>query len=200
MSMLRKIYGILKGMHYCRYAEPKVVIRDYGTTYSLLSKSCITGCGRLTFNANAVDHREYSKIRMGGGKLCIMGDVSLFTRANIHVFENAILSIGDGTYINEGANVAVKHRISIGEHCAISNDVSIMDSDFHTIIDKEEKESGVSIGNHVWIGEGAIILKNVSIGDNCIIGAKTVVTKNVPSGCVAVGNPIKIIKTDVNWK
>ena len=140
MSMLRKIYGILKGMHYCRYAEPKVVIRDYGTTYSLLSKSCITGCGRLTFNANAVDHREYSKIRMGrGGKLCIMGDVSLFTRANIHVFENAILSIGDGTYINEGANVAVKHRISIGEHCAISNDVSIMDSDFHTIIDKEEK-------------------------------------------------------------
>lgn len=199
MSMLRKIYGILKGMHYCRYAEPKVVIRDYGTTYSLLSKSCITGCGKLTFNANAVDHREYSKIRMGGN-LCIMGDVSLFTRANIHVFENAILSIGDGTYINEGANVAVKHRISIGEHCAISNDVSIMDSDFHTIIDKEEKESSVSIGNHVWIGEGAIILKNVSIGDNCIIGAKTVVTKNVPSGCVAVGNPMKIIKTDVNWK
>lgn len=68
MSMLRKIYGILKGMHYCRYAEPKVVIRDYGTTYSLLSKSCITGCGRLTFNANAVDHREYSKIRMGRGE------------------------------------------------------------------------------------------------------------------------------------
>lgn len=40
----------------------------------------------------------------------------------------------------------------------------------------------------------------MSIGDNCIIGAKTVVTKNVPSGCVAVGNPMKIIKTDVNWK
>lgn len=184
------------------YVEKNIWYSEGNALLSICrAKSCITGCGRLTFNANAVDHREYSKIRMGrGGKLCIMGDVSLFTRANIHVFENAILSIGDGTYINEGANVAVKHRISIGEHCAISNDVSIMDSDFHTIIDKEEKESGVSIGNHVWIGEGAIILKNVSIGDNCIIGAKTVVTKNVPSGCVAVGNPMKIIKTDVNWK
>lgn len=200
MEILRKAYGILRGMLYRRYAEPEVVIRDYGTTYFLLSKNCILGRGKLIINANAIDHREYSKIRMGGGKLYITGTVSLFTRANVHVFENAILSIGDGTYINEGANVAVKHRISIGEHCAISNDVSIMDSDFHTIIDKDEKESGVSIGNHVWIGEGAIILKNVSIGDNCIIGAKTVVTKNVPSGCIAVGNPMKIIKTDVNWK
>lgn len=69
MSILRKIYGILRGMQYCRYVEPKVVIRDYGTTYSLLSKNCITGCGKLTINANAIDHREYSKIRMGGGAI-----------------------------------------------------------------------------------------------------------------------------------
>lgn len=66
MSMLRKIYDILRGMQYRRYAESQVVIRDYGTTYSLLSKSRIIGRGRLTVNANAIDYREYSKIRMGG--------------------------------------------------------------------------------------------------------------------------------------
>lgn len=67
MEILRKVYGILRGVLYCRYAEPEVVIRDYGTTYFLLSRNCIVGRGRLNINANAIDHREYSKIRMGGG-------------------------------------------------------------------------------------------------------------------------------------
>lgn len=66
MSILRKIYGILRGMQYCRYVESGIIIRDYGTTYSMLDKCCITGCGKLTINANAIDHREYSKIRVGG--------------------------------------------------------------------------------------------------------------------------------------
>ena len=119
---------------------------------------------------------------------------------NLHIFENAKLAIGNSTYINEGANIAVKHNISIGKECAISNDVSIMDSDFHSTLNCDQKETGIIIGNHVWIGEGAIILKNVTIGDNCIIGAKTVVTKDIPSGCVVVGNPMKIMKTNMNWK
>lgn len=68
MEILRKAYGILRGMLYRRYTEPEVVIRDYGTTYFLLSKNCILGSGKLIINANAIDHREYSKIRMGGGK------------------------------------------------------------------------------------------------------------------------------------
>lgn len=37
-----------------------------------------------------------------------------------------------------------------------------------------------SIGNDVWIGNGATILSGVSVGDGAIIAAGAVVTKDVP--------------------
>lgn len=53
---------------------------------------------------------------------------------------------------------------------------------------------GVTVGEHVWIGYGVIILPGVTIGDHTIIGAGSVVTKNIPSGVVAAGNPCVVKK------
>ena len=52
----------------------------------------------------------------------------------------------------------------------------------------------VTIGNHVWIGGGAIIMPGVTIGDNVVIGAGSVVTKDIPSNTIAYGNPCKVIR------
>ena len=38
-----------------------------------------------------------------------------------------------------------------------------------------------TIGNDVWIGAGAVILKGVHIGDRVIIGAGTLITDDVPA-------------------
>ncbi len=53
----------------------------------------------------------------------------------------------------------------------------------------------VTIGNNVFIGNGAIILPSTSIGDNVIIGAGTVVANDIPSNSVVAGNPAKILCT-----
>lgn len=58
----------------------------------------------------------------------------------------------------------------------------------------------VFIGKHVLIGCNSLTMKGVTIGDGAIIGAGSVVTKDVPSGCLAAGNPAKIIKESVTWK
>ncbi len=55
----------------------------------------------------------------------------------------------------------------------------------------------VTIGNHVWIGGGVIILPGVTIGDNVVIGAGSVVTKDIPSDSVAYGNPCRVVKKNV---
>jgi acetyltransferase-like isoleucine patch superfamily enzyme len=51
----------------------------------------------------------------------------------------------------------------------------------------------VIIGNNVFLGMGAIILKGVKIGSNCIIGAHSVVTKDIPSNSVVAGNPARVV-------
>jgi acetyltransferase-like isoleucine patch superfamily enzyme len=51
----------------------------------------------------------------------------------------------------------------------------------------------VRIGNDVFVGMNATILKGVSIGDGAVIGAGAVVTRDVPAGGIVGGNPARIL-------
>ncbi|MBA2586560.1 MAG: acyltransferase [Chthoniobacterales bacterium] len=107
-----------------------------------------------------------------------------------------------------------EERIEIGSHCLVSWNVGIADSDFHPlepaqrIIDAHAlapfykdrpprpplRTAPVIIGDNVWIGMNAVILKGVAIGENSVVAAGAVVTKSVPENCVVAGNPAKIVK------
>jgi acetyltransferase-like isoleucine patch superfamily enzyme len=52
----------------------------------------------------------------------------------------------------------------------------------------------VLIGDDVWIGLRAIILKGVVIGDAAVIAAGAVVTHDVPAYSVVAGNPARVVK------
>ena len=86
----------------------------------------------------------------------------------------------------------------------IARNAVVFDSDFHVIeYDENQAEYSetVSIGDQVWIGANAIILKGVIVGNGSIIAANTVVTKNVEQG-VMVGNEKKlcVLKENVRWR
>lgn len=53
------------------------------------------------------------------------------------------------------------------------------------------------IGKNCFVGADVKILPGVVIGDNCIVGIGSVVTKPVPDGSMVVGNPAKIIKSNL---
>lgn len=91
--------------------------------------------------------------------------------------------------------------IVIGDNVSITADVSILTHDFCSSVfrlkyyDFVPGRSKVVIGNNVYIGQKAMILRGVTIGDNVIIGAGAIVTKDVPSDSVVAGIPAQVVCT-----
>jgi acetyltransferase-like isoleucine patch superfamily enzyme len=135
-----------------------------------------------------------------GGTLKVNGYFSFFTGAFVVVNKNAELKIGSG-YANNGVEINCFNSISIGNDVVISKGVIIRDSDNHEILESKKSISApILIGNHVWIGLNAVILKGVTIGNGAVIAAGAVVTSNVPANSIYGGVPAKLIKSDINWK
>lgn len=131
--------------------------------------------------------------------LAVSGEFSLYTGFSIFINEDARLELGSG-YINNGLRLSCFERISIGDHVAISENVTMRDSDDHVFKGRAHKMTQpITIGNRVWIGMNATILKGVTIGDGAVIAANALVNRDVPPKAMAAGIPARIIKTDVEW-
>jgi acetyltransferase-like isoleucine patch superfamily enzyme len=126
---------------------------------------------------------------------------TIYSGCHIILLPKATLNLGSG-YINRNVKIRCHQQISIGNNVAISENVTIWDSDAHQIISNEQKpiSQPITIGNNVWIGTNATILKGVTIGDGAVIASGAVVTKNIPAYCLAAGVPAKVIKENISWK
>jgi acetyltransferase-like isoleucine patch superfamily enzyme len=134
------------------------------------------------------------------GKLEVNGKFTMYAGGYIRIIKNGHLIVHDG-FINEDVEITCASKIIIGSECTIARGVVIRDYDAHTIeLPGYEIAKPISIGNHVWIGNRAMILKGVTIGDGAIVAAGAVVTKNVPSGSIVAGIPAQVIKEHVEWK
>ena len=109
----------------------------------------------------------------------------------------ALVKIGKGVRMS-GTTICATKRIVIGNNVCIGANVTIVDTDFHSLdpnirkspMDaKEASVSAVEIEEDVFIGAGCFILKGVRIGRGSIVGAGSVVTKSCPAFSVIAGNP-----------
>lgn len=106
--------------------------------------------------------------------------------------------IGEGTFINHGAYFMDGARITIGSHCYIGPSCGFYTA-CHAKLPRDrnrgfELAKPITVGNDVWFGGNVVVCPGASIGDGSIIGAGSVVTRDVPAGCVAAGNPCKVIR------
>lgn len=111
------------------------------------------------------------------------------------------IEIGENTGLQPYVHIGAEESVSIGRHCRLAQGVYITDHD-HDYSDLDHPEtlgtsmvaSPVTIGDYVWLGERAIVLKGVTIGSMTVVGAGSVVTRSLPAKVIAAGVPARILR------
>ena len=160
--------------------------------------------GRLLLGKRWHGHREPMRsayISIGdNASLIVDGVFSVLAGCTIGVSSGASLLLGDG-YMNYGCEIYCGESITIGKAAHIGPGVVIRDTDDHEIIDRNYKKTKqIEIGDHVCIGQRAMIIKGVTIGHDSVVAAGTIVTKDVPPNSIVAGNPAKVIRENIAWK
>jgi len=112
------------------------------------------------------------------------------------------LHVGARTFVNSNLTALDVARITIGEDCQIGPNVQLL-TPTHPVDpqprrDKLEAAQPITIGDNVWLGGGVVVCPGVSIGENTVVGAGAVVTRDLPANVVAVGNPARVIRENID--
>ena len=106
--------------------------------------------------------------------------------------------IGDNFIANYQVTILDVKEVYIGDNVMIGPKTTITTVG-HPINPNRRRQrlgqaSEIKIGNDVWIGANVCVLPGVTIGNNVIIGAGAVVNRDIPDNSMAVGVPAKVIK------
>lgn len=165
--------------------------------------------GQDCFIERKSSFRRYRSTRMPG---MVLGDrVRVYTWSEFNVEPGGLIEIGDDSTL-VGAVFMCAEYIAIGRRVIVSYNVTLADSDFHPLEPEARKRDAIAnrpdgdksdrpelqsrpirIGDDVWIGIGAILLKGITVGDGARIAAGAVVTRDVPPGACVDGNPAKTV-------
>ncbi len=128
----------------------------------------------------------------------------------LSIFANSAI-IYDNNKIGEGAmicdHVIITSNTKIGKffqaniYSYVAHDCEI--GDFVTFAPRVNCNGNVKVGNHAYIGTGAVIKqgnseKPLEIGEGAIVGMGAVVTKDVPPYTTVVGNPARVLEKKRN--
>ena len=145
-----------------------------------------------------------TRMRMDkGAELHFNDRFKLYAGADIQIFPKGVLSFegGPATGCNINSQIVCADSIRIGRSTLIGRNVVLRDYDAHYIMQNGYKVMApISIGEHCWIGEGALISKGVTIGDGSIVAARSWVISKVGEKMLVAGSPAMPMNKNIEWK
>jgi acetyltransferase-like isoleucine patch superfamily enzyme len=177
---------------------------DYGTLPANVS------VGENCFIERKESFTRYRSTQPVG--LALGTNVTVYMWTAFTIDPGGTVTVGDDTIL-VGAIIMCAGKISIGRRVVVSYHVTIADSDFHPVNVAARRQDAIAsapgadpaqraavesrpidIGDDVWIGIGAYILKGVRIGNGARILAGSVVTRDVAPGTTVAGNPARPVE------
>lgn len=140
-------------------------------------------------------------------KFAKCGSNLTFNPANSHIYYEHI-SVGDYVHIGYGAllmatkesHIYINNKVLIGPNVTMiagnhsTHIIGKLMYDYEVGDKLTTDDQPIIIGEDVWVGTGAIILKGVKVGRGAIIAAGTVVIHDVPAYSIVGGVPGKVLK------
>ena len=134
------------------------------------------------------------------------GEITVGDRVTVHSFLSRVqlsagpgarLTVGDDTYVNNGAVLSARQSVTVGARCQIASGVILMDADFHAVgaLSAPGKAAPIVIEDDVWLATRAVVLKGVTVGRGSVVATGAVVTKDVPPYTLVAGVPARPIRT-----
>ncbi|CAM3315711.1 Acyltransferase [Paracoccus nototheniae] len=169
----------------------------------------------VTFEAGSRDNIVVWGARMpsrqpvvlgGSDHRVIVGPCKKFTARIGVTGQGNLFFTGLETTCNQ-ANIVLQgvgRSILMGQDCMLSFDVVLRGADSHGIVDLTTMQlsnppDSILLGAHVWLGEGATVLKGAKIGRGSVIASRALVSGEIPETCLAVGVPARVLRENQSW-
>lgn len=108
------------------------------------------------------------------------------------------ITVGSHFFANHNTVILDAAPVTFGDHVFIAPNCG-----FYTAghpLDARRRDQGleyarpITVGDSVWFGAGTQVMPGVTVGSGAVIGGGSVVTRDIPGGCLAVGNPCRVIR------
>ena len=161
--------------------------------------------GNILFCEDGIDLRSSTISFNGSNSLIYLSKNKHLYRINVFINRDSVLFIGENNYFNGKLNLILSERkhIVIGDNGLFSFGIWFRTADPHLIYscqthNRINPSKNILIGDHVWIGQGALILKGTTVASGSIVGANSTVSgKQICSNESWAGSPAKKIAEGV---
>lgn len=146
--------------------------------------SAVAASAVLDGNSGPITLGKRNMVSPGALLIPYGGSITLGDDCSVNPY--CVLYGHGGLTIGNGVRIAAHSVIVPSNH-----DLSDPDTPIYQL---PTVNTGITIGDHVWIGAGVRILDGVTIGENSVIAAGAVVSKDVPAHAIVGGVPAKVIR------
>ena len=194
LSLIRRIHHCLARVK----ARASGIHVEKNVLVSLSGKFRISGESSIFISDHVSMASGYCIDAHGGSTVLIKPNVHFGDGVRIHADHGAQIVIEEGCSFNHNVSIYALENITIGQDSIFGPYVYIGDhnhlTDKNQLVKNQSFDTrAISIGNDVWLGVGATVLKGGSVGDGSIVAARSVVNKVIPPYEIWGGVPAKKI-------